>query len=126
MENGLPNYTSGDNAFYRAWNKMLDWCRRNTLQSSSDILVTSTTHGTTLTLARQSRPSVAASVAVSGLNYRGLWTSTVTYAVNDMVSIQTGIASGMYISMIANNSNDPSTGIGWQQFPQTQTVGAWA
>jgi hypothetical protein len=52
-ENNLPKFVDDKNGFTRAWNKLLDWCRRNTLQSSSDILVTQTTHGTSLSLVRQ-------------------------------------------------------------------------
>ena len=56
---------------------------------------------------------------------RGLWSSAITYNLNDLVLVQGGPAAGGYISTIGSNTNDPATGIGWMQWPQTQAVGAW-
>ena len=58
--------------------------------------------------------------------YRGLWSSAITYNLNDLVLVQGGPAAGGYISTIGSNNNDPATGIGWVQWPQTQAVGAWS
>ena len=131
MENYLPNNVNDTNRFTHAWNKILDWCRRNTLYSSSDIFVNQTMHGITLTLANKS--SVNSRVGssnntvntVSGIVFRGLWNSLNVYSKNDCVIMQSGVAKGSYISLIDLNSNDPATGVGWIQFPQSSTVGAW-
>ena len=61
-----------------------------------------------------------------GLNYRGLWSSSVTYSENDLVLVQTGVGAGGYISMANSNTADPTTGAPyWVQWPQTQSVGSW-
>lgn len=61
-----------------------------------------------------------------GMNYRGYWLNTSTYAVNDVVVIQSGISAGLYISLIASNTNNPAGGTGWQQLAGGNSVGAWS
>jgi hypothetical protein len=60
-----------------------------------------------------------------GMNFRGLWVSTTTYNLNDVVVIQTGASQGTYVSLIASNTNDPATGTGWMQIASGNLVGAW-
>ena len=59
----LPKEVPATNPFFIAWNSLLAWCKKNTLQSSSDILVNQTTNGTSLTLVKK-----ASSQAVSPNN----------------------------------------------------------
>ena len=70
-------------------------------------------------------PNTSTSTTSGGLNNRGLWTSGTTYNFNDLVQVQTGVATGGYISTIDGNNNDPATGIGWMQWPVSQQAGQW-
>ncbi len=54
-------------------------------------------------------------VTGGGWNYRGLFNPSFTYNVNDVVSMGTGTAAGMFLCMIPNNVYAPDSGIGWVQ-----------
>lgn len=68
----------------------------------------------------------ASAPAAGGMNFRGYWLSASTYAVNDVVVIQGGTSGGLYISLIAGNTNNPAAGTGWQQLAGGNAVGAWS
>ena len=55
--------------------------------------------------------------AGGGMNYRGEWTSApvTPYAIDDVVVMPPGASAGTYISVLATNTNNPATGIGWVQ-----------
>lgn len=52
-ENWYPNPVDNKSPFHYAWNKLMDWVRRNQLISSDDILVNQTTHGTSLKIRKR-------------------------------------------------------------------------
>jgi hypothetical protein len=60
-----------------------------------------------------------------GMNFRGYWVSTTNYALSDVVVLQSGVSAGLYISLIAANSNNPATGTGWMQLAPGNLVGSW-
>ena len=57
-------------------------------------------------------------------NDRGIWTPVPSspYMTYDKVILQTGTATGYYISTIDNNPNAPDSGIGWVQLSNSQGV----
>jgi hypothetical protein len=59
----------------------------------------------------------------SSMGIRGLWNPSSNYMTYDIVIVATGTATGMYVSMIDNNTNSPDSGVGWLQFGTTQ--GQW-
>jgi len=59
MELDLPHNVKDTDALARWLNKLRNWVKRNQLYSSSDILVSQTTTGTTLTLATRIKPLAA-------------------------------------------------------------------
>jgi hypothetical protein len=71
--------------------------------------------------------SAAATLTVGAvaMNFKGLWNSGSTYGNGDVVVIQTGVSAGTYISTIAGNTNNPSTGTGWMQIAPGPIVGNW-
>lgn len=81
MNDKLPNFVPNESNFHRAWNKLMDWCRRNSLQSSDDILVIQNTHGTSLKFARKQQGGTA------GMNWKGTYNETASYSVNDVVYV---------------------------------------
>jgi hypothetical protein len=60
--------------------------------------------------------------AVTGFNFRGVWVP-IAYYINDAVCFGTGTSSGMWLSLIDNNTNAPDTGIGWWQI--SSSSGTW-
>lgn len=84
MENYLPNPVNETNNFRRDWNKLLDQLRRQQLQSSSDILISQTTHGTTLTVSDKIKQKIGGG---GGWNFVGTYNETGSYAVNDVVYV---------------------------------------
>lgn len=74
---------------------------------------------------RQPRRPQLGGAGGGGLNPRGIWNSGTTYATNDLVIVQSGVAAGTYYSTIDENMNDPATGIGWMQIAPGSTVGKW-
>jgi hypothetical protein len=117
-ENWLPNIVPSVNNFTKAWNKLLDWCRRNTLQSSDDILVTQTTHGTTLKIRKRiayGGSGGAPQTPVIPSLYRGIWTASPPspYMFGNQVSYGTGANANTYMSTIDGNTTVPTSGIGW-------------
>jgi|ERR1035437_272207 hypothetical protein len=104
-------------------NRVLERLKELQFYSTATVTVEQTTRGTRF----HAKPSRGASggSGSTGLNYRGLFSSGTTYNENDLVLVQTGVAAGGYISTIDSNNNDPATGIGWVQWPQTQSVGSW-
>ena len=56
---------------------------------------------------------------------RGVWVPNPTspYMTYDGVILQTGTATGTYVSTIDANANSPDSGIGWIQIATTQ--GNW-
>ena|ERR1017187_6521137 len=103
-------------------NKLLRACKQSVIQDVKFINGSAKIQNGILILSGNPRGATGTS---GGLNYRGLWTSGTTYNENDLVLVQTGTAAGGYISTIDSNNNDPATGIGWMQWPQTQSVGSW-
>ena len=105
------------------------WCKANTIQNSSDILVTQTSSGTVLTVSDRIKKKIGGNPTVSsgigGFNYRGAWTTTppTPYMINDVVQVGSGVSSGMYLSMLDNNTNYPDMNIGWIQLSSTN--GNW-
>jgi hypothetical protein len=73
-QNLLPRKVNDVNSFTKAWNKIIDWMTMNTLQSSSDILVTQTTKGTTLNLVKQPSSITTTSAAGSAVGYFAITT----------------------------------------------------
>lgn len=57
--------------------------------------------------------------------YRGLWTATpeTPYMALQVVQFGAGTSSGMYISTMDNNTNQPDTGVGWTQI--SSSSGTW-
>ena len=122
--NDLPKVISDVNSFTRWLNKIVAWMDRNTLQSSSDILVNATTHGTTLTLVKQrGNTTTVAAPSGGGWNYRGTYNPVNTYNFNDVTSMGSGTAAGMYLSLVDTNTNAPDSGIGWVQI--STSAGTW-
>jgi hypothetical protein len=66
MYRPLPHDVPPSNPFYIAWNKLCAWMRANQLSSSDDILVTTTSNGTSLKLAKRPAQSVVANNTTSG------------------------------------------------------------
>ena len=63
-----------------------------------------------------------------GMQWRGVWSPApvIPYSVQDVVIVQTGVNAGTYVSVLADNPNDPATGIGWVQIaPGNNTIGNW-
>jgi hypothetical protein len=74
------------------------------------------------------RPAVRGSSGPStggNINMRGLWSATPStpYMTYDAVILQSGTSTGVYWSMIDNNSNAPDSGLGWIQIATVQ--GQW-
>jgi hypothetical protein len=126
MENLLPKQVKDVNHFTHWCNRIVDWCKRNTIRSSSDILVNNTTNGITLTLANKpvGRKS---SVSATGMVYRGIYVVGNTYQNQEVVVLAGGSSAGSYVSVIPNNTNVPSTGIGWVQlsYGASNNLGSW-
>lgn len=99
METYLPNPVNSKKSFAAAWNKLLDWCRRNTLQSNDEILVTQTTHGTSLKLAKKSANNK------SGLQWKSTYNLSSSYAVNDCVWVDPNTVYP--VAWIYNNATVP-------------------
>jgi hypothetical protein len=95
----------------------MDWCKVNTLQSSSDILVKRTNTGTSLWLASTPNNVTPTTTPASGggWNYRGVYVAGTTYNTNDVILSSGGISGGMYLSLIDTNLNAYDSGIGWVQ-----------
>lgn len=74
------------------------------------------------------RPRDVEAEGGGGMNYRGQWTATPTssYLEFDVVVVATGASAGTYLSVIDNNTNNPSTGIGWVQIAPGDAFGRWA
>lgn len=53
MENYLPKEVKDSSDFRHAWNMLMRYCKRTKLYNSSDILVSETGAGTTLTLVKK-------------------------------------------------------------------------
>ena len=83
MQKLLPNKVPDTNNFRHDWNKMVEVLNRSHLISSSDILVKQTNHGTSLFL--MSQP--IAQAAKAGLNPKGYFNESASYAVNDLVVV---------------------------------------
>ena len=83
--NDLPRKVEDKNAFYRAWNALIAWCDRNSLKSSSDIIVNQSSHGTTLTLVK--KPTGKTAATAGGWNWKGIYAESSSYAVNDVVEV---------------------------------------
>lgn len=114
----IPKFVNDVNGFTHAWNKLLSWCRRQELQSSTDILVTQTSHGTSLTLAKQPSAKQSASTTTPTTQwFRGTWSASPPspYMFGDGVQYGSGVQSGTYISTTNGNTTLPTSGIGWVQ-----------
>lgn len=81
MKDRLPNFVPNESKFHQAWNKLMDWCRRNSLESSDDILIVQNTHGTSLKFARKQLGGSG------GIKWQGVYNETASYAVNDLVFV---------------------------------------
>jgi len=127
MDNYLPHSVSpADTSFRRAWNKLLDWCKRNTLKSSSDILVTQTSYGTSLTVVKKPNQQAAAG-AGAVIPFVGEYDPTRTYNQFNQSIISFGSNAGTYvaISLTPFSGQPPWTGNGyWIQLPMGQ-LGTW-
>ena len=83
MENILPSQVPETNNFRRDHNKMLEMLRRMQLQTSSDILISQTTHGTSLMVSDKIKKKIGG----GGLNWAGVYNETGSYSVNDLVFV---------------------------------------
>jgi len=92
---------------------------------SQDAEIKSTDNGMVITLP----PVMLPAPTVSGLRFRNLWTISSppdglgNYMTGDIVILQTGTATGTYISTVDNNFVSPDTGTGWVQI--ATTLGQW-
>lgn len=97
MEIDLPNQVKDTSDFRHAWNKLIQWCKRNTLYSSGDIVVNQTTYGTTLTLSPQIKqartPVLPTQGSTSASPWKGEWNSASLYSVGDFVRVSTNPSS---------------------------------
>jgi len=83
MENFLPNPVRDSSHFRHDWNKLLDWARRNTIQSSGDVYIKQDTHGTSLQVADWIKYKVGG----GGMNWAGVFNETGSYNINDVVLV---------------------------------------
>jgi hypothetical protein len=83
MENFLPNPVDPKDNFRKDWNKLIDFQRRMQLQSSSDILVNQTTHGTSLTISDKIKKKIGG----GGMNWAGVYDENASYSVNDVTVV---------------------------------------
>jgi hypothetical protein len=116
MENWLPHRVPDVNSFTHVWNMLREYLIRITLHSSSDILVRSDTHGTTLILAK--KPSNISIGGTSG--FVGEWDSGRNYTAGQEVIIPFGLNSGNYFALIPSIGQPPYQGGGyWVQAPSS-------
>ena len=126
MNDFLPNTLNLPSQVREWMTRLSNWAKRNELKSSSDILVSQTTYGTTLTVSdrikqKWSQPGTT-TTATSGLNWnwRGSFTLSPPAPYMTFDVVQT--TSGGWLSTIDNNPDLPDSGIGWTQVVNGQGV----
>ena len=73
MDSFIPHNVNDTSAFRHWCNKLVDWCKRNTLRSSEDIKVTQTTQGTTLEISNKIKQKLGGQSSAPGVNVGAVW-----------------------------------------------------
>lgn len=120
-----PKPPTGVSAMAAWFRHLLEWIRSWRVVSIEGYREEQTTGGRKFKRTFSINPAGKSSPASSSGSFRGLYVSGTTYNSQDEVVVQSGPAQGTYISVIDNNNNDPSTGVGWMQIAPGNTVGMW-
>jgi hypothetical protein len=102
----LPLQVNDTNGFRHAWNKLIRWCQSNTLQTSTDIKVTTNSSGTSLEISDKIKKKIGgASTPWKPFN------DSASFAVNDLVYVD---PNGTYVEpfTVASGSSVPALSAG--------------
>jgi hypothetical protein len=100
MENYIPNNQNTDSKFKRDWNQAMEVLRRQQLQTSTDIKVVQTTHGTFLTVADR----IKHQAGEAGLNWANVFNMTGSYNVNDVVLVDSNVTYSVPFEFTGSSS----------------------